>query len=311
MKPKPLPKKIGGGGYLQTVGNDKILQINGSVDITSSVAEKRDRSGTEKGNEAKSVKDKETAVRVIGNALAKRDSKVEIPSVFKVNDDSSHNVPAKLPKPKTPVRKTFDTNNNSKSDTKENEKMVEKKTTGISDKENSSQSSSQGSPLGLSVHERAKLLSGNLPKMTPDTVTGSPKSKQGIKPQTSDKPNSPAGTGSPKPFILPKDKSQENVTVELRRVIVGSSDVKKILHRKSVKSVIRNTDDKKFKVLECDSIKDCGKAPEKPEKLLVDIDWVDLEKEFKRTVQEKGKLFFNETEKGKLFLYENTFITRQ
>ena len=303
LKPKPLPKKLpdgklnlGGGGYLQgVVGNDRIPKVNGSIDNTSSaVSEKRDHPVTEKTDQTSSVNTKESAVRIINNALSKRDGVREISSIFKGNDDSSHNIPPKVtPKPKPVVRRTSDANNNSKSDTKESERTAEKKMTGTVDRENSLQSSSQSSPIGLSVHERAKLLanSGNLPNMKPD-LASSPRTK-GMKPLTSEKPISPAGTGSPKRFNIPKNKSQENVSVELRRVMVDSSDVRKILHRKSVKSVIRKSDDKRFRKVELDSIRDSGNVPVKPDPIYEEIDWEDLEKEFKRTVQEKGKLFLS------------------
>ena len=275
------------------MGNDRIPKVNGSIDNTSSaVSEKKDRPVTEKTDQTSSLNTKESAVRIINNALSKRDGVREISSIFKGNDGSSHTIPPKItPKPKPVVRRTSDANNNSKSDTKESERTAEKKMTGTVDKENSSQTSSQSSPIGLSVHERAKLLanSGNLPNMKPDLASST--RIKGMKPPTSEKPISPAGTGSPKRFNIPKNKSQENVSVELRRVMVDSSDVRKILHRKSVKSVIRKSDDKRFRKVELDSIRDSGNVPVKPDPIYEEIDWEDLEKEFKRTVQEKGKLF--------------------
>lgn len=293
-KPKPASKpfqKLGGGGYLQgVVGKDNIP--NGSIE-NSSKDDKGSESGTGKGDDSSSIRDKESARHVINNVLTKRNSKIDsLVEKFKETDNSSPNTApntAPKPKPKTPVRKYFDSNNNSKADTKESDKTVEEKMTGGIEQK-TSEKSSQGIPLGLSVHERAKRLTENLPNMKPENLGGL-KNKPGIKPQTSEKPKSPAGTGVQKKITIPKDKSQAgDFAVELRRKIVDSQDPKKSLHRVSVKSVIRNFDEKKFKIAPRDSVKANEKPPEKPAKLDEEIDWEDLETEYKRITQEKGKI---------------------
>ena len=298
LKPKPVPpaKKFGGGGYLPgVVGNDKIpkLPVNGT-------AGKVYEQATLNKSDQRAVKDKETAKQVLNNVLGKRESVSEIANIFRANEESSHNTPPKItpkPKPPPPVRKIFDTNNNSKPDAKDTDKKIipdskesekgpqNKMTAGV-DKEKELDSpgpQASNSNKGLSILERQKLLANKL----------HPETKPGIKPAPSEKsapsekPKSPASTGSTK-FTIPKTKSQnDSFAVELRRKFVDSSDPKKSLHRVSVKSVIRNFDTKKFRLAPRE--KDVGPAPEKPTALDVDIDWEDLIAEFQKIAQEKGK----------------------
>ena len=307
LKPKPVPPaknvtKFGGGGFLPgVVGNDKIpkLPVNGTVG-------KSNEHGTQnKSDSITTVKDKEAAKEVLNKVLGKRDSVSKIADIFRANEESSHATPPKTtpkPKPPTPVRKTFDTNNNSKPntkdiaknfipDSKESDKGPQNKMTGSVDKEKSSDTAvttGSSGTKGLSILERQKLLENKL----------HPESKPGIKPLPSEKPapsektKHPAGTGAAK-FTIPKPKSQDkslDFAVELRRKIVDSADPKKSLHRVSVKSVIRNFDAKKFKLAPRE--KDVGPAPEKPTALDAEVDWEDLIDEFQKIAQEKGKPHF-------------------
>lgn len=180
LKPKPPPPaknlaKFGGGGFLHgVVVNDKIpkLPVNGTVGKGNDL-------GAQNKNDSSTVKDKESAKQVLNNVLGKRESLVKIPDVFRAIEESSQHTPPKItpkPKPPPPVRKTFDTNNNSKPDTKETvknsvpdsketEKALDNKMTAGVDKEKCSEAPvSQGSnsTVGLSIAERQKLLANKL-----------------------------------------------------------------------------------------------------------------------------------------------------
>lgn len=218
---------------------------------------------------------------------AKRNSKVNIPDAFRNNSEppiKPNPKPALTPKPKS------DNNNNASSSTSSSTasgkmdiaRRFERKTSD-SDQVNSTRKNSVGKPSG---HEDWKPVIGEKPnsprgvnvlQMASQSTVADLKSRL--------KPVGAKVDGKPVPLQRNLSDTSENVELRNKQNKFGNRTSDK---RKSVKSVIRNLDGKKFHRIEVGTLNDSSKPPEKPDSLDFEIDLEALVEDFKKALQVIG-----------------------
>lgn len=222
---------------------------------------------------------------------AKRNSKVNIPDAFRNSEPpiKPNPKPTLTPKPKS------DNNNNASSSTSSSTasgkvdiaKRFERKTSD-SDQVNSTRKNSVGKPS--SGNEDRKPVIGekpNSPRGVNVLQMASPSAVADLKSRL--KPVGAKVDGKPvttqRKLSDPSHTDLENVELRNRQNKFGNRTSDK---RKSVKSVIRNLDGKKFHRIEVGTLNDSSKPPEKPDSLDFEIDLEALVEDFKKALQVIG-----------------------
>lgn len=291
-KPKP-PQKYGGGGGLNICA----------------VGEKKEGGAPVALNEKNAVKEENDFVARVkppgvssGVPLKKRDSKVNIPEAFL---HKVENTPGAIkPKPSIkPNKWSSDSNNNAKVNgvTAELENVLAHKRPSIT---STSKQSDSENTSGGKVSPRDKSTDSSIPK-SPDSPKRktSPKIASGVGvlaqvARFAGDSNAPLDFRSKLKHVDQKKNSPSSFSVSPKPLNdIDSKDVpwrnnlKSALFRertKSIRSVIRVSDGKKFLKVDDSSLSDDG-PPQKPEKLDCDIDLTSLETDFKEAVESIGK----------------------
>ena len=225
-------------------------------------------------------------------SLVKRNSKVNIPAAFQTGS-----APPPFDKPNTAVKpvpkwkqKQDDSNNNNNKETLTNSNVL-KDSVGNTEtmlNKDSKPNSLPKKPLPSpsysgNVKEKANLLFGGV---SPSDLKSNlkPVSARLQETKTQDKPEA-----SVKP-IIPKrtDSDKGTPTVEFRTKLEQLNKAK----RKSVKSIVRSKDNRKFHKVEPDDIQSEEVVPNKPDKLDIEVDWEKLAADFKNLQKDLGKIDF-------------------
>lgn len=278
--PKPnIAAKFGGG-----VGNTSAC--NGTVNKdTGKESQSKGSSAIVDNKTDSSSKDEESPANR-GWSGAKRNSKVNIPDAFLNNTDNSPKVKTPL-KPVPPTKPKSDNNNNASNSptpgkfdhlgkVRFENKVVD------SESSNSTQASKDGDHKPGLAHKTNASRSGSVLAMAGVLETNGP-----IDFKARLKPVNPKPTT---PLKKPNESSSDSVQVELRNK-QNKFGVRTSNKRKSVQSVIRNIDGKKFHRIDAKQLDDSSKAPEKPESLDEDIDLEALNEDFHQALKTIGKLF--------------------